>query len=298
MDFNLERFFASRRQVCTQSVMDLILTLMQINKRELRFSLSAAIAAAVLIVPACTTEPTKVGDFSSFCKALEKKDYSHSLCWDYQYERFILSGSLSGGAIGALLGAGIDSMVGGSVGSIASSQSILVDAGLPLSAQDLNATIYSALTAKHQSKPQTSTVVPMSFAATQNNLGAIDSAPVAWPIAESNEGQIITEWKRIKGREGGILWWKKEYETEVRHIITVRSSFNSEHFSDFSIETEVHERANQNYPWSIADPELGRQSLQEIRSLLLDAVQSKMSSESQKSKEQNLNQPSSKVEPR
>lgn len=94
-----------------------------------------------------------------------------------------------------------------------------------------------------------------------------------WGIASSNEGQITTDWQRIPGREAGFLWWKKRYDAEVRHVITVKQAFRSVSLSNYSIETEVRERPNANYDWAPANPELGRTSFERIKGQLWASIQ-------------------------
>ncbi len=98
------------------------------------------------------------------------------------------------------------------------------------------------------------------------------AAASRWGISESNEGQITTDWKATSGRTVGLFWWKKEYQTEVRHIITIKRSYKSQNHSNFSIDTEVRERPNSNYIWAKGNPEFGRSSFNEIKKALLDAV--------------------------
>lgn len=89
-----------------------------------------------------------------------------------------------------------------------------------------------------------------------------------WGIASSNDGQITTDWQAVPGREAGVLWWKKRYDTEVRHVITVKQSMRSERFSSYSIQTEVRERPNPSYAWAPADPELGRTAFLKVKARL------------------------------
>lgn len=96
----------------------------------------------------------------------------------------------------------------------------------------------------------------------------------SWGISDSNEGQITTDWRPIPGRKAGLLFWKKTYQTEVRHTITIKRSFSSYRFANFSIFTEVRERANANYSWVPGDPELGRKSFEELKQILLKSVYS------------------------
>jgi len=90
-----------------------------------------------------------------------------------------------------------------------------------------------------------------------------------WTISDSNKGQFTTDWRHIQGRKAGVLWWEKIYETEVRHMITIKQPYSTPNVSSFSIATEVHERPNASYPWAKADVELGRTSFEEIKNFLL-----------------------------
>lgn len=95
----------------------------------------------------------------------------------------------------------------------------------------------------------------------------------SWTVSDSNEGQITTDWKTIPGKTAGLFSWKKEYDTQVRHIISIAKSSLSSHQTNFSILTEVRERPNKNYDWVSADPELGRKSFENIKDTLLTSVQ-------------------------
>ena len=101
---------------------------------------------------------------------------------------------------------------------------------------------------------------------------AADAGADTWGIASSNDGQIVTDWQAVPGREAGVLWWKKRYDTEVRHIITVKQAMRSEHLSSYSIQTEVRERPNPSYAWASADPELGRAAFMKIKARLWNHI--------------------------
>ena len=166
--------------------------------------------------------------------------------WDYERDEIKRkdfsdsSGLLLGGLAGGLGGA--------------------VQSEIELTPNDLFHTIEAALVEDTMTENITSTL-------------KVDSSAISrWEISESNEGQIITDWKAINGRTVGLLWWKKEYQTEVRHIITITRSYKSKNYSNFSIETEVRERPNSNYKWAKANPEIGRSSFKEIKNVLLGAV--------------------------
>lgn len=101
---------------------------------------------------------------------------------------------------------------------------------------------------------------------------AADAGSDTWGIASSNDGQIVTDWQAVPGREAGVLWWKKRYDTEVRHVITVKQAVRSEHLSSYSIQTEVRERPNPSYAWAPADPELGRAAFLKVKARLWNHI--------------------------
>jgi len=150
---------------------------------------------------------------------------------------------------------------------------------IELSPSELHAAIVSALapprhflsvgpkssTARTSLAPEGTSAAPADRTADGDERG--------WGIASSNEGQITTDWQRIPGREAGVLWWKKRYDTEVRHVITVKQAFRSSSLSNYSIETEVRERPNANYDWAPGNPELGRASFERIKGQLWVSIQ-------------------------
>ena len=101
---------------------------------------------------------------------------------------------------------------------------------------------------------------------------AADAGADTWGITSSNDGQIVTDWQAVPGREAGVLWWKKRYDTEARHIITVKQAMRSEHLSSYSIQTEVRERPSPSYAWAPADPELGRAAFMKIKARLWNHI--------------------------
>lgn len=154
---------------------------------------------------------------------------------------------------------------------------------IALSPEELQAAIVSALapprhflaavpkssTARTSLGPEGTTTAPADRTADST----ADADERGWGIASSNEGQITTDWQRIPGREAGVLWWKKRYDAEVRHVITVKQAFHSSSLSSYSIETEVRERPNANYDWAPANPELGRASFERIKGQLWASIQ-------------------------
>lgn len=150
---------------------------------------------------------------------------------------------------------------------------------IALSPEELHAAIVSALapprhflTAMPRSGTSRTSLAPEGAAAAPADRTA-DGDERSWGIASSNEGQITTDWQRIPGREAGVLWWKKRYDAEVRHVITVKQAFRSRSLSSYSIETEVRERPNANYDWAPANPELGRASFERIKGQLWASIQ-------------------------
>ena len=150
---------------------------------------------------------------------------------------------------------------------------------IELSPGELQAAIVSALapprhflSAVPRSSTARTTLAPEGTAAAPADRTA-DGDERGWGIASSNEGQITTDWQRIPGREAGVLWWKKRYDAEVRHVITVKQAFRSRSLSSYSIETEVRERPNANYDWAPANPELGRASFERIKGQLWESIQ-------------------------
>lgn len=150
---------------------------------------------------------------------------------------------------------------------------------IALSPEELHAAIVSALapprhflSAAPRSGTSRTSLAPEGTAAAPADRTA-DGDERGWGIASSNEGQITTDWQRIPGREAGVLWWKKRYDTEVRHVITVKQAFRSSSLSNYSIETEVRERPNASYDWAPANPELGRASFERIKGQLWASIQ-------------------------
>lgn len=150
---------------------------------------------------------------------------------------------------------------------------------IALSPEELQAAIVSALApprhflaAMPRSGTSRTSLAPEVAPAAPTDRST-DAADRGWGIASSNEGQITTDWQRIPGREAGVLWWKKRYDTEVRHIITVKQALHARSLSSYSLETEVRERPNANYDWAPADPELGRASFERIKGQLWESIQ-------------------------
>jgi hypothetical protein len=101
-------------------------------------------------------------------------------------------------------------------------------------------------------------------------------------VADQSEGQIVTDWKPIRGKNAGLLWWKKEYQSEVRHTITIKQALYSPGRASYSILTEVRERPNPSYGWAAADSELGRKSFEDIKNLLLTSIRAELVNRSSK----------------
>lgn len=98
-------------------------------------------------------------------------------------------------------------------------------------------------------------------------------------MAAFQDGQITTDWQVIEGKECGLLWWKKKYQAEVQHVITISRSNKKSLCSNISISTEVRERPNENYTWVKGNAEFGRKSFLTIKSCLLSAVENKIIAE-------------------
>lgn len=150
---------------------------------------------------------------------------------------------------------------------------------IELSPGELQAAIVSALvpprhflSALPRSGSARTSLAPEGAAAAPTDRTA-DGDERSWGIASSHEGQITTDWQRIPGREAGVLWWKKRYDTEVRHVITVKQAFRSRSLSSYSIETEVRERPSAHYDWAPANPELGRASFERLKGQLWETIQ-------------------------
>lgn len=155
--------------------------------------------------------------------------------------------------------------------------------GIDMPAPELLSLLSKALNQFDSRRPD---VAPgaLSLGSASNSPSASDGALDAWPIAESKDGEITTDWQPIPGKKAGILWWEKYYETEVRHAITVTTAHRDPQLTSFTIRTEVRERPNVNYPWESGDSELGRKSFENIRSKLVRAVQLELSNRRSKKK--------------
>lgn len=106
---------------------------------------------------------------------------------------------------------------------------------------------------------------------------SVESNNYNWGISESNNDKITTDWVKIKGKESGVLWWKKEFDTEVRHVITITKSDKFPVCTNFSISTQVRERPNANYAWTEANVELGYSSFKELKNSCLLAIKHELS---------------------
>ncbi|EHR70768.1 hypothetical protein BurJ1DRAFT_1917 [Burkholderiales bacterium JOSHI_001] len=197
--------------------------------------------------------------------------------WDFERDELkiinqeLVIGALIGGIIGgnrehaaaeAVLGRGATR--GSSIESIAQDR-------IELSPQELSTILFSTLN-RGQSIRSRGAVISLAPQSTTDGADARSPNNTTWSISESNEGQLSTDWKRITGRRSGVLWWEKQYQTEVHHIISIKRAFQNSRFTNFSIQTEVRERPNESYPWSAGDPELGRESFESIKRLLVSTV--------------------------
>lgn len=200
------------------------------------------------------------------CSSVEPKRSGLPI-WDFEHDE--VQDLTLGAAIGALLGGGIGGIAGAvSCCTLGAFQvGGVIQDGIKLTPPELNHIISTALA------PTAVSSAPMALSlnptpATQN------VSP--WTISESNEGQIITDWKAIQGKKAGVLWWEKTFECETRHLITIKRSYQSSQLTNFTIVTEVRERPNVNYPWTSADPELGRASFENLKNILLIAVRAEL----------------------
>src|SRR5262245_7827559 len=188
--------------------------------------------------------------------------------WHYEEEPAL--GAMIGGVLGAFSGSRGGTAAGTAAGAIGG------HLGIELTPSELNALIVRILSsppaAARQAPAGAATFGPSSSPVASRS-SQLDSP---WTILESNEGQIITDWRRTPGRKAGVGWWEREYDAEVRHIITIRQSFSAPRLASFSIETEVRERPNDRYPWASANVELGRRSFEELKNTLVQSVQTEM----------------------
>jgi hypothetical protein len=180
--------------------------------------------------------------------------------WDYERDELKIQNQATviGGGFGVLGG-----IFGGVAGAVVGG----LQEGIELTPPELSSVILRTLTPRTNETPQGA----ISLAS-----NSPDDAKNSWTVSDSNEGQITTDWKRIPGRKAGILWWQKEYESQVRHTITIKQSFRTPRQTNYSILTEVRERPNENYDWVNADPELGRQSFEDIKGVLLTSVRAEL----------------------
>ena len=154
-------------------------------------------------------------------------------------------------------------LIGGSSATATSSSARQMSEGIELTPEQVRSLLLAALSARS-----------VSQATKVLQLGPEQStiATDRWGISDSNEGQLITDWRPLQGRRAGILWWEKVYEAEVRHVITVKQSTRSTKHSNIVVVTEVRERPNSAYPWSPGNSELGQTSFTELRRTVLYTV--------------------------
>jgi hypothetical protein len=178
------------------------------------------------------------------------------LRWDF--ERDAHRGALAGAAAGSYIG----ELLGGAIGAAVSVGGMIND-GIPLTPTELNRIVSEALAPALERVPATArSLMPTPVA----------SAGAPWTVAESNQGQFTTDWRPIRGRTAGVLWWKKTYESEVHHVITIMPSYRSPALANLSVITEVRERPNAQYPWVAGDAELGRPSFESLKNMLLATI--------------------------
>jgi hypothetical protein len=112
----------------------------------------------------------------------------------------------------------------------------------------------------------------------RSNSSSPNKAFFCWGVAESSTGKIVTNWIPAEGRVAGLFWWKKNYETEVRHVFEIERSMDTPQRAGFAVTTEVRERPNPSWPWTPGDPELGRTSLQQLQWRILEPVRNLLAS--------------------
>ncbi len=199
----------------------------------------------------------------SFCFACSTKSLPSPGIPNWDYERDVLGYSSAkigddNTNLGAILGGIMGSMTGGAIGG-------MVRSGIQLNPAYLFYVFETAL-----SGPPVLGAIPHLTTGRSANFDSTSAH--RWEISESNEGQIITDWEPIEGKTVGLLWWKKQYQTEVCHTITINISHRSQKYSNFSIDTQVRERPNSKYDWVKGNSELGRESFREIKKVLLNAL--------------------------
>lgn len=132
--------------------------------------------------------------------------------------------------------------------------------GVPLSSEEFVRTVRIAV---EPQSPRLAVPGTQSFV-----VQPLADSTVRWKIFEVNSGTIVTEWTPIKGKTAGLWLWQKEYLTEVRHTISARPATLVRNALSYSIKTEVRERPNSEYPWRLADAELGRASQSQLRTVV------------------------------
>lgn len=100
-----------------------------------------------------------------------------------------------------------------------------------------------------------------------------------WRVHNSTSEEITTDWKRVSGKRAGILWWEKQYETQVSHVITIKPSLDSHILTGITVTTTIRERPNENYEWGPGNVELARKEHAAIKAHLVIAILRKMSIE-------------------
>lgn len=209
--------------------------------------IASMLLGAILILGACAHKPPR--------GAIE---------WDYERNEIGLGSLVIGGVFGGLYSAPKSTIVGGMVAN-----------RIALSPDKLQKEMMTVLQ-NH--------ATPSIHYFKSEKRSSIQRPVKNFGIADVNQGVIITDWKPIEGREAGLLWWKKKYEAQVRHTITIKRSYESSEYTNFSIHTEVRERPNNNYDWSTGDAELGRAEFKKIRNVLLAMVKSLIPAEEEESK--------------
>lgn len=154
--------------------------------------------------------------------------------------------------------------------------------GLALTPTELHKIISQALLSLKSEAPTKSetprqnqlimTMVPQTPLASEETKVTHETAAEQWKVVDSTPEEIVTDWNPVPGRTSGILIWEKQYETEVRHRITIKPSIDSQNWSGYVITTEVRERPNRNYPWARGSKDFAQKPNVDITTRLAAAI--------------------------
>lgn len=246
--------------------------------------------AVAMVVAGCASAPS----------VREEKEIPVSqLRWDFERDM------LPGRHMGSLLGWGFAGRALGITGAAAGGELGSLQEGIPMSLPELAGTLARALgqasadvTAAAgmprraeggKSPGQTllgrslapSATPPGAPAGADNRAGgaAAEEGPGAGgravPLALATPDRYVTDWRDIPGREAGVLWWRKPWQTEIRHEVrALPSSRDPARLSNVAIDSELRERPNASYPWQpaeVATP-AARAAHAEIRARVLATI--------------------------